>query len=84
MFFRGWLQQAIAEELPRHLVRWAPLVGALAFACAHVGSPWVPQFAMGLVAGLLWSRSGGLGPSMVAHAVHNGLVLWWAGHGGFR
>jgi membrane protease YdiL (CAAX protease family) len=78
LFFRGWLQPAIARELgPRR--RWAPLIGALAFAGAHVGSAIVPQLVLGLVAGLLYARSGRLRPGILAHAAHNAVVVLLGG-----
>lgn len=77
-FFRGWLQGAIERELPAAWKRWAFVPAALAFALAHVGSYGVPQLILGLAAGALVARGAGLGPAMLAHAAHNGLVLWSA------
>jgi membrane protease YdiL (CAAX protease family) len=74
-FFRGWLQQAIAADLPEGRRHRAIVYGALAFAAVHVGSLYVPQLVLGLIAGALYVWSGGLLPGMVAHAVHNGLAL---------
>jgi membrane protease YdiL (CAAX protease family) len=74
-FFRGWLQNAIAADLPENRRRRAVLYGALAFAAVHVGSLYVPQLLLGLAAGALYFWSGGLLPGMLAHAVHNGLAL---------
>jgi membrane protease YdiL (CAAX protease family) len=76
-FFRGWLQTAIEHDLPAAKKRWAFALAALAFAMAHVGSYGLPQLAVGLVAGGLYARGRGLGPAMIAHAVHNGLVYLW-------
>jgi membrane protease YdiL (CAAX protease family) len=76
-FFRGWLQRAIAKELPLARKPLAFAIAALAFALAHVGSYGLPQLLVGLVAGALYARGRGLGPAIVAHAVHNGLSLWW-------
>jgi membrane protease YdiL (CAAX protease family) len=75
-FFRGWLQQAIERDLPAQRKRWAFALGALAFALAHVGSYGLPQLVLGLIAGALYVRAGGLGPSMLAHAAHNAVVMW--------
>jgi membrane protease YdiL (CAAX protease family) len=75
-FFRGWLQRAIERDLPRAHKRWAFALGALAFAAAHVGTDHWPQLLVGLVAGALYARGQGLGPAVVAHAVHNGLSIW--------
>jgi membrane protease YdiL (CAAX protease family) len=74
-FFRGWLQKAIAADLaPKHR-RWAFVMAALAFALAHVGTYGAPQLVLGLIAGGLFAGGGGLGPSMLAHACHNAVVL---------
>lgn len=77
-FFRGWLQQAIAEDLPVQHKRWAFVIGAVAFALAHVGTYGVPQLVLGLIAGALFARGGGLAPGMLAHAAHNAVVMWFA------
>jgi membrane protease YdiL (CAAX protease family) len=74
-FFRGWLQRAIAADLPPSHKRWAFALAAAAFALAHFGSYGVPQFVLGLLAGGLFALSGGLWPGILAHAVHNGVVL---------
>jgi membrane protease YdiL (CAAX protease family) len=54
-FFRGWLQQAIAADLPPHQQPWAFVAAAFAFALAHFGSYGVPQLVLGLVAGALFA-----------------------------
>ncbi|HET6335583.1 MAG TPA: type II CAAX endopeptidase family protein [Polyangiales bacterium] len=74
-FFRGWLQRAIAADLPADRKKWAFAIGASAFALAHFGTYGVPQLILGLLAGWLFARGGGLWPSIVAHALHNGVVL---------
>jgi membrane protease YdiL (CAAX protease family) len=74
-FFRGWLQNAIASDLPE-AKRWlAPLLSA--FAAAAVGPPgsFVSTLVMGLGCGVLYARSGAVGPAFVAHAVHASAVL---------
>jgi membrane protease YdiL (CAAX protease family) len=75
-FFRGWLQQAIEEDLPAQSRRWAFALGALAFALAHVGTYGAPQLVLGLIAGALYARGGGLAPGILAHAAHNAVVMW--------
>ncbi len=75
-FFRGWLQTAIANQLSPQKRRRAILYGALVFAGIHVGSLYLPQFALGLIAGALYFWSGGLLPGILAHAMHNGLATW--------
>jgi len=74
-FFRGWLQRAVAAELPARKQHWAFVIGALAFALAHFGTYGVPQLVLGLFAGWLFARGGGLWPCILAHALHNGVVL---------
>ncbi|MFO0748456.1 MAG: CPBP family intramembrane glutamic endopeptidase [Myxococcota bacterium] len=75
VFFRGWLQSAIAEDLPPARKKWAFAVAAGAFALAHVGSWVVPQLVLGLAAGFLFARTRALAPSLLAHATHNLVVL---------
>ncbi len=77
-FFRGWLQKAIEQDLPGAWKRWAFVLGAVAFALAHLGSYGVPQLVLGLLAGGLYAVGGGLWPAILAHAVHNGFVLLMA------
>jgi membrane protease YdiL (CAAX protease family) len=74
-FFRGWLQRAIAADLPVGKKQWAFVLGASAFALAHFGTYGVPQLILGLLAGWLFARGGGLWPCILAHALHNGVVL---------
>jgi membrane protease YdiL (CAAX protease family) len=74
-FFRGWLQRAIEADLPAQRKAWAFVIGACAFALAHFGSYGVPQLVLGLLAGWLFFRSRALWPSVLAHALHNGVVL---------
>jgi membrane protease YdiL (CAAX protease family) len=76
IFFRGWLQRAIAAELVPERRHRAILYGALAFAAVHFGSVYVPQFILGLLAGALYAGTGGLLPGILAHAVHNGLATF--------
>jgi membrane protease YdiL (CAAX protease family) len=78
-FFRGWLQRAIAADLPVGKKQWAFALGASAFALAHFGTYGVPQLVLGLLAGALFAWGGGLWPCIVAHAAHNAVVLWNAG-----
>ncbi len=73
-FFRGWLQQAIEEDLPEPKKRWAFVLSALAFALAHLGSYGLPQLVFGLIAGALFMFGGGLLPGILAHAIHNGVL----------
>jgi membrane protease YdiL (CAAX protease family) len=74
-FFRGWLQQAIRQDLAPNHKHWAFVLAAAAFALAHLGTYGVPQLVLGLAAGALFARSGSLWPSILAHAAHNCVVL---------
>ena len=76
LFFRGWLFTCIEDELSPDRKRWlAPLLGAFAFAAVHPPLSSVPVFLLGLVASVLFARTRALGPSIVAHVVHNGIAL---------
>ena len=76
IFFRGWLFTCIEDELSPGRKRWlAPLLGAFAFAAVHPPLSFVPVFLLGLVASVLFARTRALGPSILAHVVHNGLAL---------
>ncbi|HKU42909.1 MAG TPA: CPBP family intramembrane glutamic endopeptidase [Polyangiales bacterium] len=74
-FFRGWLQRAIASDLPAGKQTWAFALGALAFALAHFGTYGVPQLVLGLLSGWLFAKYRGLWPCILAHALHNTVVL---------
>jgi membrane protease YdiL (CAAX protease family) len=75
IFFRGWLQHAIARDLADGR-RWlAPLIAALAFASVHPPASFLAVFPLGLVAGLLYARTSSLLPGIVAHATHNWVVV---------
>ena len=76
IFFRGWLFTCIEDELSSASKRWlAPLLGAFAFAAVHPPLSCVPVFLLGLVASVLFARTRALGPSIVAHVVHNGIAV---------
>ena len=76
LYFRGWLQEALALQLGRRRV-WAPVLAAFAFAAVHPGPAFPVVWLLGLAAGALYARTGALGPGIAAHAAHNALV-WWA------
>jgi membrane protease YdiL (CAAX protease family) len=77
IYFRGWLQSALAERLPDRRA-WVVPLAAFAFASVHPASSFPIVFLLGLVAGALYARTGALGPGIVTHAVHNAIVLWSA------
>jgi ABC-2 type transport system permease protein len=76
LFFRGWLQQTIAEELPAARQHFAVGLCALAFACVHPPVSAIPVAVLGLVAGTLYRRRGGLLSAVAAHVAHNAVTLW--------
>ena len=72
-FFRGWLQDTLVARQPGS---FAPVaLGALLFALVHPLPSFVPVFALGIFAGLLRRRSGGIAAGCLAHAIHNAAVL---------
>lgn len=74
-FFRGWLQPCLEEELPAAIARPAAAV-ASAFAFAALGEGHVlAHFLIGLGAGVLFTKSRGIAPSIVAHVTHTILVV---------
>ena len=72
-FFRrilqGWLEVKFGD--------WAVLVSALCFGFAHLGDGlgWIPLIGFGLAAGYLTRRRGTILPSIVLHALFNGLSV---------
>lgn len=76
IFFRG-LTQPVAQ---RYLGGWGGLVvTSVAFGFAHLGSnpveAVVPLAWFGAVVGMLYWRTGRLGPGIVAHMVFNGVTV---------
>lgn len=79
--FRGYVFTALDQVLPR----WATQLGtAAAFGALHGPGYSVPIGVLALFFGWLRARSGSLLPSILAHAVHNGVTvavtLSWPGH----
>jgi membrane protease YdiL (CAAX protease family) len=75
IFFRGWLQNTIAGELPQPR-RWlAPVLVALAFASVRAPMSFVPIFVLGIVTGVLYARTRSVGPAIAAHAAHVAVSL---------
>lgn len=75
LLFRGWLQPALARDLPRRLAPLAPVVAAAVFAALHMSASWPMTFASGLLAGWLMQRSGRVEASAAMHVVSNTLVV---------
>ncbi len=72
-FFRrvlqGWLEVKLGD--------WAVVVSAVCFGVAHLshGLGWIPLIGFGLAAGYLARRRGTILPSIVLHALFNGLSV---------
>jgi membrane protease YdiL (CAAX protease family) len=75
LFFRGWLQHAIASELEPRRPWIAPVVTALAFASVHPAPSFPAVLALGLVTGVLYAKTASLAPCVIAHSVHNWAVV---------
>lgn len=70
--FRGYLFRALNTTMPM----WATqLVTATLFGLVHGSSHALPIGVLSLLFGYLRQRYGSLWPSMLAHAVHNGITL---------
>lgn len=66
--FRGYLQGALQLTLPR----WAAIaIAAAVFGLCHTLPYALPVGLLGAFFGFLFSRSGSLWPSVIAHATHN-------------
>lgn len=75
VFFRGWLQDSIAGELPDARRRLAPLIAAIGFALVHPSLSFLPVLVLGCVAGELFAVGGALLPAILAHAAHNAVAM---------
>lgn len=72
LLFRGYLFTGLAVLLPR----WAThLVTAVVFGLAHGPGHAVPIGVLSLLFGYLRERHGSLAPAVLAHALHNALML---------
>jgi sodium transport system permease protein len=73
LLFRGLVLQAF-RSLSGH--RGAVVVSALVFAAFHMNvHRFFPQAGFGLMAGFLVLRTGSLWPAVVAHVVHNSVLI---------
>ncbi|MCU0681934.1 MAG: CPBP family glutamic-type intramembrane protease [Polyangiaceae bacterium] len=77
VYFRGWLQQAVAAALPEGWQRQATLLTALGFALVHPSLSFVPVLLLGVLAGALYAFGGALLPALLAHATHNAVVAFF-------
>lgn len=77
LFFRG----VVFSGLQR-LGAWpAILISALLFGVAHASIyRMLPTLALGILLAWLAWRSGSIVPSMIVHAMNNGLIVWLARH----
>lgn len=73
--FRGLLFPALSKQLKRPL--WAMIACGFLFACIHPQGPlaWPALMTVGGVAAYLRYYTGSLVPSIVLHAVHNGVLM---------
>jgi sodium transport system permease protein len=73
VLFRGLLLRSLCgvmKAVP------AVLLSAFLFAALHLDAArFLPQFAAGLLLGILALRSGSVGPGIVAHLLHNGTLI---------
>jgi membrane protease YdiL (CAAX protease family) len=78
LLFRGVMLTALARRIP---FPWANAIQAALFATLHLATPiWPFFFVMGLIAGWMVRRSGGLLPAIVLHVLNNGsavALLWY-------
>ena len=75
IFFRGWLQNAIAGELPERRTWLAPVLAAFAFASVRAPLSFLPILVLGLVCGTLYARTRSVAPCIAAHATHVAVTL---------
>lgn len=77
LFFRGVVLSGV-----RRLGVWpAVLISSLLFAFAHASIyRMLPTLALGLMLAALAWRSGSILPSMIVHAMNNGLIVWIVRH----
>jgi membrane protease YdiL (CAAX protease family) len=73
-FFRGFMQPPLIGRLGP----WGGIVvTAMVFGLIHAVDPWsiIPVVAIGIIAGWLRQRSGGLGAPIVFHSLNNAVAL---------
>jgi len=74
VFFRGFMQPPLIR---RFGAVGGIVITALIFGLIHAVDPWsiIPVVAIGIIAGWLRHRSGGLGAPIVFHGLNNGVAL---------
>ena len=75
VFFRGWLQSAIALELDPRWQWVAPFLGAFALAIINPFT-FAPLFVFASAVGFLYQRTRSLGAAIVAHAVFDAFAVF--------
>lgn len=75
LFFRAWLPNALAKDLPPRWARYRAVPAAMLFAMVHGTATWLPAFAGALLASWLLARSGRLASNVAWHVTNNGLVI---------
>lgn len=83
VLFRGVMLTALARRIP---FLWANLIQSALFATLHLATPiWPFFFVMGLTAGWMVRRSGGLLAAIVLHVLNNAsaiALLWYFSRSG--
>ncbi|NRA96539.1 MAG: CPBP family intramembrane metalloprotease, partial [Planctomycetes bacterium] len=75
LLFRGLVLQAFRGMLR---VRGAVIVSAVLFGAFHMSlHRFFPQAVLGALLAILVVRTGSLWPAVLAHAVHNGILVVW-------
>jgi len=74
VLFRGVLQSGLKQYL-RPLP--AIIISAAVFALAHERTAWLPIFSLGLLLGYLKESTESLYSSMLIHAIHNSLMMFY-------
>lgn len=77
LFFRRILQGWLESRLPEADARGAIVLSAAAFALAHQGQglAYVPLFPLGIVLGIIASRTGSIVPCILLHALFNAVSV---------
>ncbi len=76
IFFRGWLQTALVDRDSNKGLWRAVGFQALLFSLVHPIESFPAVFVLGLIAGVLRQRTGGVTAGIVAHGIHNAGVVW--------